>query len=144
MQLTQALFSKDYLGGLENVVAYYIPFRGLPMASKLEWFITLNEEVAWHPLLSGLKTMALSSHRYRVKLAAEFLLHVHLIIPVPEGTDWYTRFRDYIFLRILMPYQQPNLVVIFMSGKLQSASNSEWLGEEENSDADEGETEESR
>lgn len=42
-----------------------------------------------------------------------------------------------------MPDQQPNPVVIFMPGELESASDSKWLGEEETSNADEDEIEES-
>lgn len=38
-QLTQALFPLDYLGGLEDVVVYHVPFLGLPVASDLECFI---------------------------------------------------------------------------------------------------------
>lgn len=102
-QLTQALFPLDYLGGLEDVVAYHVPFLGLPVTSDLERFIFQNEEVRWHPLINGLKTMSLSSHRYRVELAVEFLLWVHMMVPIPEATEWYTSFRDYIFPRVLLP-----------------------------------------
>lgn len=63
-ELTKALFSWDYLGGLEDIVAYHVPFRGLPVASDLWCFITSSEEVIWHPLIGGLKTMSLSSHHF--------------------------------------------------------------------------------
>lgn len=76
-QLTKALFSQDYLGGLEDVVAYYVPFKGLPLASDLRHFNTFSEEVTCHPLIGGLRTMMLSAHCFRAELAADFLLHVH-------------------------------------------------------------------
>lgn len=84
-QLTQALFPADYLGGLEDVVAYHVPFLGLPAAFNLERFILQNEEVEWHPLINGLKTMTLSSHRFHTELAAEFLLRVHMIVPTRKA-----------------------------------------------------------
>lgn len=110
------------------------------MASDLECFIFQNEEVRWHPLINGLKTMSLSSHRYHVELPAEFLLRVHMMVPIPEGTEWYTGFRDYIFPRFLLPDQPPNLVVIFIHGEPESSSHSEWLGEEGDSDTEEEDT----
>lgn len=126
LQLTKALFSQDYLGGLEDVVAYHVPFRGLPLASDLRHFITFGDEVTWHPLISSLRTMTLSSHRFRAKLVAEFLLRVHMIVPVLDGTEWHYDFRDYIFPRVLMPHIQPNLVVIYMAKVLDGNHDHEW------------------
>lgn len=139
--LTQALFPLDYLGGLEDLVAYHVPFLGLPMASNLERFIFQNEEVRWCPFINGLKTMSFSSHRYCAELAAESLLWVHMMVPIPKGMEWYTSFRDYIFPRFLLTNQPPNLVVIFKHGEPESSSSSEWLGDEGDSDTEEEDTE---
>lgn len=130
--LTWVLFPKDYLGGLNDVVAYHVPFLGLPVVSDLERFIMLNEEVAWHPLISGLKTMTLSSHQYHTKLAIEFLLRVHLIVPVPKGTDWYTGFIDYIFPRIFMPDQQPTWCSFSCLGSLRALLTQNRWGKKKN------------
>lgn len=133
-ELTRALFSGDYLGGLEEVVAYYIPFRGLPLATDLQRFITSREEVPWYPLINGLRTMMLSAHRLRTKLATEFLLCIFLIVPVLDGTDWYTGFRDYIFPRVLTPDVLLDLVLIITAEASGNASDHEWSGEEDAED----------
>lgn len=74
MELTQTLFPLEYLGGLEVIVQYFVPFRGLPLVLDLQHFIVFGEDVDWYPLIGGLKTMLLSSHRYCVECAAKFLL----------------------------------------------------------------------
>lgn len=116
------------------MVAYYVPFRGLPLALDLRCFITSIEEVTWHPLISGLRMTMLLDNHFQAELTAKFLLHVHLIIPALDGTEWYSDFWDYIFPQALTPHIQPNLVVISMGGVPGGASNYEWLEGEDTSD----------
>lgn len=132
--LTRALFSRDYLGGLEEVVAYYIPFRCLPLATDLQRFITSKEEVPWHPLIDGLRTTTLSAHRLRTELATEFLLRIYLIIPISASTDWYTGFEDYIFSWVLTLDILPDLVLIITVESSGIASDKEWSREEDAKD----------
>lgn len=108
------------------MVSYHAPFRGLPLASDLRHFISSGDEVPWHPLVGDLKMMMLSSHRFHTGLATKFLLRVHMIIPVPDGTEWYSDFRDYIFPWVLTSHIQPNLVVIYMAGVLDENHGHEW------------------
>lgn len=78
--------------------------------------------------------MALSSHQYHVDLAIEFLLHVNLIVHVPDNTEWYTKFRDYIFPWVLTLHELLNLVVVFLLGKPRSDSDPKWSEGEDSSD----------
>lgn len=64
-----------------------------------------------------------------------------MMVPIPEATKWYTRFRDYIFARVLLSDQPPNRVVIFMHEEPESSSGSEWLGKEGDFDTKEEDTE---
>lgn len=100
--LTQALFPKTYLGRLAKVIHFIVPFVGLPMASDLRCFIDHNEVVQWNQFVSSFKTMILSQHRYCVERVANFLLHLHCLIP-SKGVTWYPNFWDYIFPIILTP-----------------------------------------
>lgn len=67
----------------------------------------------------------------------EFLLQVHLIVPILVGTKWYTNLRDYIFLWILTPHVQPNLVLVSIAQEPINDPDHEWSeGEDAKDDAD--------
>lgn len=57
--------------------------------------------------------------------AKEFLLRIHMIVPIPKDTKWYIEFRDYNFPQVLTPHKRLNLVVVFMPGEPGSDSNLE-------------------
>lgn len=122
------------------MVAYHVSFRGLPLEFDLRCFITYGKEITWHPLIRGLRMMTLSTHWFCMKLAMEFLLWIHMIVPILDDTQWYSNFRDYIFPRALMPYVQPNLVVISMAGVPCGDHGPKWLeGEDTSNDSEDQE-----
>lgn len=68
--------------------------------------------------------------------AAEFLLIVHLIVPTPTNTIWYTEFQDYMFSRILTLHILPKLVCVSISQESDSDSSHEWMGDNDDKDDD--------
>lgn len=136
VELTQTLFPQEYFGGLEEVVRTTVPFLGLLYALDLRRFVDHNQEVEWFSLISGLRTMTLSEHHFRVERVTNFLLCIHFIVPTPIKTTWYTDFRDYIFPRILTLDIRSCLVHFTVFQEFDNDFGFELMKEADDSDKD--------